>query len=71
MRSHKIHLALVHGMSRYEVCQLVAKGVRATHRSGNRFEDTINSTLDHLGGRETGRQNDDIAAEARKLISAA
>jgi uncharacterized protein YoaH (UPF0181 family) len=49
MRSDKIHRALKQGMNRFEMCQLVAKGVRATHKTGGRFEDTINDALDFLG----------------------
>jgi hypothetical protein len=49
MRSDKIHRALDHGMNRFEVCQLVAKGVKATHKTGGRFEDSINDVLDYLG----------------------
>jgi len=48
MRSNQIHRALAQGINRFEVCQLVSKGVRATHVFGSRFEDTINQTLDHL-----------------------
>ena len=71
MRSHKIHRALAHGMSRYEVCQLVSKGVRATHKTGSRFEDTINSTLDHLGTREIDRQSADDVTDGKSFRSAA
>ena len=49
MRSNQIHRALAQGMNRFEVCQLVSKGVRATHKLGSRFEDTINDALDYLG----------------------
>jgi uncharacterized protein YoaH (UPF0181 family) len=49
MRSDQIHRALARGMNRYEICQLVAKGVRATHKSGGRYEDTINDVLEYLG----------------------
>ncbi len=49
MRSNQIHRALAQGMNRFEVCQLVSKGVRVTHKLGSRFEDTINDTLDYLG----------------------
>jgi uncharacterized protein YoaH (UPF0181 family) len=49
MRSDKIHRALEHGMNRFEVCQLVAKGVKATHKTGGRFEDSINDVLQYLG----------------------
>jgi hypothetical protein len=36
-------------MNRFEVCQLVSKGVRATHKSGSRFQDSINDVLQYLG----------------------
>lgn len=36
-------------MNRFEMCQLVAKGVKATHKTGGRFEDTINDALHFLG----------------------
>ena len=49
MRSHQIHEALTQGNTRFEICQLVAKGVRSTHRSGMRFEDSISEVLGHLG----------------------
>jgi uncharacterized protein YoaH (UPF0181 family) len=49
MRSEKIHRALAQGMNRFEVCQLVSKGVKATHKTGGRFEDSINDVLQYLG----------------------
>ncbi len=49
MRSEKIHRALAQGMNRFEVCQLVSKGVKATHKTGSRFEDSINDVLQYLG----------------------
>jgi uncharacterized protein YoaH (UPF0181 family) len=49
MRSNQIHKALAQGMNRFEVCQLVAKGVKATHKTGSRFEDSINDVLQYLG----------------------
>lgn len=49
MRSDKVHRAMARNLNRFEVCQLVSKGVRATHKLGSRFEDTINSALDHVG----------------------
>ena len=52
MRSDKIHGALARGMNRFEVCQLVSKGVKATHKTGSRFEDSINDVLDYLGAHE-------------------
>jgi len=57
MRSDKIHRALAQGMNRFEVCQLVAKGVKATHKTGARFEDSINDVLQYLGTHVTLREN--------------
>ena len=56
MRSDKIHRALKQGMNRFEMCQLVSKGVRATHKTGGRFEDTINSALDFLGSHKSDQK---------------
>jgi hypothetical protein len=53
MRSDQVHRALAHGINRFEVCQLVSKGVRATHRTGSRFEDSINDVLQYLGNHDT------------------
>jgi|GEM_PF-2029689 hypothetical protein len=49
MRSTQIHRALEQGNTRFEICQLTFKGVRATHRLGTRFEDSIGEVMDHLG----------------------
>jgi uncharacterized protein YoaH (UPF0181 family) len=57
MRSDKIHKALAHGMNRFEVCQLVSKGVKATHKTGSRFEDSINDVLQYLGTHETAKES--------------
>jgi hypothetical protein len=57
MRSDKIHRALAQGMNRFEVCQLVAKGVKATHKTGARFEDSINDVLQYLGTHETPKDS--------------
>ncbi|MFP5208490.1 MAG: hypothetical protein ACLGRW_04280 [Acidobacteriota bacterium] len=53
MRSNQIHRALAHGINRFEVCQLVSKGVKATHKTGSRFEDSINDVLEYLGNHDT------------------
>ena len=53
MRSDQIHRALAQGINRFEVCQLVAKGVKATHRTGSRFEDSINDVLQFIGTHDT------------------
>jgi uncharacterized protein YoaH (UPF0181 family) len=55
MRSNQIHKALAQGMNRFEVCQLVSKGVKATHKTGSRFEDSINDVLQYLGTHETAK----------------
>jgi hypothetical protein len=49
MRSTQIHRALDQGNTRFEICQLTFKGVRATHRVGTRFEDSIGEVMGHLG----------------------
>ena len=56
MRSNQIHRALAQGINRFEVCQLVAKGVKATHRTGSRFEDSINDVLQYLGTHDTPKE---------------
>jgi uncharacterized protein YoaH (UPF0181 family) len=53
MRSDQIHRALAQGINRFEVCQLVSKGVKATHKTGGRFEDTINDALEYLGNNKS------------------
>jgi uncharacterized protein YoaH (UPF0181 family) len=55
MRSDKIHRALAQGMNRFEMCQLVSKGVKATHKTGSRFEDSINDVLQYLGTHESSQ----------------
>lgn len=44
-------------MNRFEMCQLVAKGVKATHKTGGRFEDTINSALEFLGSHKSDHKS--------------
>jgi hypothetical protein len=56
MRSKNIHRALAQGKNRFEVCQLVSKGVRATHKTGARFEDSINDVLQYLGTHDQPRE---------------
>jgi len=51
MRSEQIHRALEQGHSRFQICQLVSKGIKITHKSGTRFEDSIGSVLSNLGPR--------------------
>lgn len=62
MRSDKIHLALSYGNTRFEICNMIAKGMRATHVAGVRTEESINRVLDLIGPRFIGPQA--VAAEA-------
>lgn len=57
MRSEQIHRALAQGINRFEVCQLVSKGVKVTHKTGSRFEDTINDALDYLGNHKQEQES--------------
>jgi hypothetical protein len=57
MRSEQIHRALAKGNTRFEICQLVSKGVKVTHKPGARFEDSIGSVLGHLGLRDAAPRN--------------
>jgi hypothetical protein len=54
VRSDKIHLALSYGNTRYEICNMVAKGMRATHVAGVRTEESINRVLDLIGPKFIG-----------------
>lgn len=73
MRSNQIHSALARGMNRFEVCQLVSKGVRVVHRTGSRFEDSINDVLEYLGTHATpsGGLHQPAASTAKTLKPAA
>ncbi len=71
MRSDKIHRALAQGINRFEVCQLVSKGVRATHKTGGRFEDTINDALEYLGSHKTEQDSLHPAKAASKTLQPA
>ena len=73
MRSDQIHKALSQGMNRFEVCQLVSKGVRVTHKTGSRFEDSINDVLEYLGTHDVPSDglHPAVAGDAAKLKPAA
>ena len=66
MRSDQIHRALAQGINRFEVCQLVSKGVKATHKTGSRFEDSINHVLQYLGTHESTPDSMHTEAEIAK-----
>ncbi|HEY2168113.1 MAG TPA: hypothetical protein VGJ30_00690 [Candidatus Angelobacter sp.] len=71
MRSNQIHKALSQGMNRFEMCQLVSKGVRVTHKTGSRFEDSINNVLDYLGTHKQREMHPAIAQIAVKSMKPA
>lgn len=74
MRSDQIHRALSQGINRFEVCQLVSKGVRQTHKTGSRFEDSINNVLQYLGTHSSDPDSIHSQAEianAKRMRSAA
>ena len=48
MRSNQVHVAIAQGNNRYEICGLTAKGVKITHKSGERMADSINRVLGML-----------------------
>ena len=54
MRSDKVHLALSYGNTRYEICNMVAKGIRATHKDGMRTEESIDRVLGLIGPKMIG-----------------
>ena len=54
VRSNKVHLALSYGNTRYEICNMIAKGMRATHKAGMRTEESIDRVLGLIGPRFIG-----------------
>jgi len=54
MRSDKIHLALSYGNTRFEICNMIAKGMRATHAAGQRTEESIDRVLGLIGPKMIG-----------------
>lgn len=69
MRSDQIHRALAQGINRFEVCSLVSKGVRRTHKLGLRFEDSINSVLNTINARQAHPDSFHTAAEIATAAS--
>ena len=54
MRSDKIYLAMSYGNNRFEICNMIAKGIRATHANGQRTEESIDRVLGLIGPRFIG-----------------
>ena len=51
MRSEEVHKALLHGATRFELCQLVMRGVRCSPRDGiSTPRDSIGLVLHGLAG---------------------
>jgi hypothetical protein len=48
MRSEQVYRALGQGINRFEICQLVSKGVKALHKPGTRFEDSIGDVMEQV-----------------------
>lgn len=74
MRSDQVHRAIAQGINRFEVCKIVSKVVKATHKTGERFEDTINQALDYLGDNNSDYESmhpGSSRASAKSLPSAA
>jgi len=69
MRSEQVYRAMEQGRSRFEICQLVFKSVRLLHKPGLRFQDTINSTLVHMGS--VAVPGAVIAGPAARFVAAA
>jgi hypothetical protein len=71
MRSEQIHRALAQGINRFEVCRLASMGVKASHKTGSRFEDSINDVLQFLGTHETSQEEIHRAPAGAKSLKPA
>ena len=48
MRSNQVHIAVAQRTNRYQICGLASKGVKITHKNGERMADSINRVLGML-----------------------
>ncbi len=48
MRSEQIHRALEQENNRFQICTMVGKALRVTHKSGTRVEDSIGIELTRM-----------------------
>ena len=48
MRTDQLQIAIAQKNNRFEVCQIVSKGLRLTHKQGTRMQDSIGDMLDTL-----------------------
>ena len=62
MRSKQIHTAIAQGNNRFEICRKVGKGVRLTHKSGTRLQDSITDMLGRLASEPALPQSSPRAA---------
>lgn len=53
MRSKQLHTAIAQGSNRFEICQMVSKGVRKLHKDGTRMADSITNVLGMLSAEPT------------------
>lgn len=49
MRSEQIHRVLEQENNRFQICRLVSRALKLTHKSGTRIEDSIGIELIRLG----------------------
>lgn len=50
MRSDLVFLTLKEFPNRYSMCRMLMVGTRKLHKTGTRFQDTINHVLSSCGG---------------------
>lgn len=48
VRSKQVHTAIAQRNNRFEICQMVSKGVRKLHKDGTRMADSITDVLGML-----------------------
>lgn len=71
MRSEQIHKAIAQGNTRFEICSLVSRGLKLTHKRGLRFEDSIGDVLGMLGRRPAEQRCSVEAMMAFQAVHAA
>ena len=49
MRSEQIHRVLEQENNRFQICRLVSRGLKLSHKSGTRIEDSIGIELTRMG----------------------
>ena len=49
MRSEQIHRVLEQENNRFQICRLVSRGLKLSHKNGTRIEDSIGVELTRMG----------------------